>query len=410
MIRRQAISAFQSFFLPAILLAGVAAPACGLNIVDHYSPRNGERPTRKATTAIILHTTEGPAAGSLKKLHQNGEAHYMVDTNGRVYRIIHRDRVAYHCGRSMWDATTDMDRYTIGIEVVGYHHRDISAAQYAALKELLSQIQGIYRIPDERVLTHSMVAYGTPNRWHRASHRGRKRCAMLFATRAVRERLGLTRGPLQDPDVRDRRLVVADTYLADVLYGDARKQASAAEHFTSDDRHIISRGRSAWDIARDAYNNAGTRYIFPDGSESRGDQIRDWTKLPAGTRVALSAEPPDNPPEGVKVLGEDGSTAWEVAGSEHRAKHTLYFLPGGQVRAGDSLSDVELRSLPVGTRLLVGYTHSGRITARKSAFQICGPRWNLPTTYYQLPDGALVDGSSLDERGIPAGTLVFLAH
>jgi hypothetical protein len=394
----------------AALLVVPAPQARGLHITDHYSPRNRERPKRTATTAIILHTTEGPTAGSLQKVHQNGEAHYLVDTAGRVYRIIDRDRVAYHCGRSMWNATTDMDRFTVGIEVVGYHHRDINAAQYAALKELIAQIQSVYRIPDERVLTHSMVAYGTPNRWHPKSHRGRKRCGMLFATKSVRERLGLTRGPLHDPDVRGGRLIVADAYLADVLYGDVRSQVTAKEHFTAEDRHVIARGRSAWDIARDAYNNAGTVYLFPDGSRKRGDQIQDWTKLPAGTRVAMQGETRDNLPEGVKVLGRDGATAWELAGDESRATHTVYFLPGGQIRTGDALSDAELRSLPAGTRLLVGYTNGGRITTTRSAFQIGGSRWNLSTTYYLLPDASLVDGSSIDERGIPQGTVVFLAQ
>lgn len=396
--------------LVACFLLSMLSHAAGLAITDHYSPRNRERPKRKGTTAIILHTTEGPTAGSLKKLHKNGEAHYLVDTKGKVYRIIHRDRVAYHCGRSMWSGKTDMDRYTVGIEVVGYHHKDINSAQYAALKELVSQLQGIYRIPDERVLTHSMVAYGKPNRWHRKSHRGRKRCGMLFATSPVREKLSLARSPAYDPDVKSGRLVVADPYLADVLYGGAGKQGMATAHFTSEDRHVISRTRSAWDIARDAYKSAATVYVFPDGSEKRGNEIRNWKKIPVGTRVMLQGERRDNVPEGVKVLGEDGPTAWDVAGHEYNAKTTIYFLPDGRVRTGDDLSDAELKSLPKGTRLLVGYVAGGRITAKKSAFDICGSRWNLASTYYGLADGALVDGSSLDERHIPKGASVFLAH
>ena len=407
---RRRTSRCRGALLGAALAAALLAPARALTITDHYSPRNGERPKRKATTAIILHTTEGPTTGSLRKVHTNGEAHYLVDTGGKVYRIIHRDRVAYHCGRSMWEGTTDLDRFTVGIEVVGYHHKDITAAQYTALKELLAQLQQIYRIPDERVLTHSMVAYGAPNRWHKTSHRGRKRCAMLFATPKVRARLGLTRAPSRDPDVHSGRLAVGDAFLADVLYGGASKQALAAAHFTAEDRNIISRTRSAWDIARDAYQSPETVYVFPDGSRQRGDQIRDWKKMPAGTRVLVSTESPDNPAEAVKVLGKDGATAWAVAGFEYRAPHTFYFLPDGRVLAGNALDEAALRSLPVGTRLLVGYVDGGLITPRNRAYDICGTRWNLPTTYYALPDGKLVAGSTVDERSIREGTRVFFAR
>ncbi len=41
----------------------------------------------------------------------------------------------------------------------------VAIEEYAALKELIGELQRIYHIPDERVLTHSMVAYGKPNRW-----------------------------------------------------------------------------------------------------------------------------------------------------------------------------------------------------------------------------------------------------
>ncbi len=394
----------------AVLILGLVQQAYGLAISNRYSPRNDERPKRKSTTAIILHTTEGSATGSLNKLRKNGEAHYFVDTDGSVYRIIERDRVAYHCGRSMWEGATDLDRHTVGIEAVDYHHQEIHSAQYTALKELVAELQGIYRVPDERVLTHSMVAYGKPNRWHRHSHRGRKRCGMLFATQTVRERLGLTRGPAYDPDVKSGRLAVGDADLADVLYGGVKTQSAAAERFTSNKRKVISGTRSAWDIARTAYQSATTLYRFPDGTEKQGNQIRNWKALPAGTRVTVRGETRDNEPEGVKILGEDGYTAWETAGHEYNASTTLYFLPDGTIRAGDKMDDRALKGLPVGTRLLVGYVMSGRISARRSAFDICGMRWNLVSTYYGLADGALVDGSSLNEHAIPKGAHVFLAR
>jgi N-acetylmuramoyl-L-alanine amidase len=251
----------------------------------NLSPKNRERPLRPRTDYIVLHTTEGREQGSLQKLVDKGEANYFVASDGRVLRIIERKRVAFHAGTSMWNGKVNIDNYSIGIEVQGTYYGDITSAQYGALRDLLAELQGIYDITDDRVLTHSMVAYGTPNRWHCRPHRGRKRCGMLFAKTGVRARLGLLRRPAYDPDVYAGRLVVGDPYLAQVLYGSAPEQDKAIVRYVSTTANIISKDRSAWDISGDDYNSAKVLYVFPDKTQLRGNQIKDWKKIPVGTKV-----------------------------------------------------------------------------------------------------------------------------
>ena len=389
------------------MLVCMCGSAVALSVVNAYSPRNGERPKRKATEFVVLHTTEAPVTGSLNKLKARGEAHYLVDTGGRVYRIIHRSRIAMHSGRSMWNGRRNLDTRSIGIEVVGYHNRPITSAQYAALRELLVDLRRIYGVPDVRVLTHSMVAYGAPNRWQRRSHRGRKRCGMQFANRTVRAKLGLKKQPLYDPDVRAGRLADADPYLSRVLYGTAREQETAAVHYVGANTKVISKGRSAWDIARDKYASADTRYVFPDGRSFAGNEIRNWKKIPIGTRVELGSGQSGNGADHMKELGADGRTASEVAGDEHDLATTIYFLANGVVKSGKEMSSGDFVSLPEKTRMLVGYTDGGHITAKRSAFDICGTRWNIDSTYYLLPDGRILQGTGMKEKSIPARTRVF---
>ncbi|NQU41322.1 MAG: N-acetylmuramoyl-L-alanine amidase [Lentisphaerae bacterium] len=389
----------------ALLLAWVSLAAAALNISNAHSPFNPSRPARTHTRYIILHTTEGAAAGSLAKIKRYGEAHYVVSDNGHVYRVIDRSRIAYHAGRSMWDGQRDLDKFSIGIEVVGYHNRDITAAQYTALRELLEDLQSIYTIPDERVLTHSMVAYGAPNRWHKQSHRGRKRCGMCFAKRTTRLKLGLTKQPLSDPDVKAKRLIQADPYLASVLYGSASDQA-AAEQSQGQDAFVISGKRTAWLIARDRAESADTRYLFPDGTSKRGNEISDWRAIPAGTRVSLGDSQSENAPEQVRHVNVV-SPAQSIAGDEANVKSTIYFLPDGRVQQGHELSRAVLAALPVGTRVLVGYMHGGYITAKRSAHDICGPKWRAHTTLYRLADGSLQTGDQMDENAIPPRTMIF---
>lgn len=372
--------------------------------VDYYSPRNSQRPKRRDTYFIILHTTEGSAKGSLRKVYENGEAHYFVDTDGRIYRVVSRDRVALHCGRSMWAGRTGIDDYSIGIEVVGYHNRSITASQYEAVRELVAALQKIYGISDSKVLTHSMVAYGAPNRWHKRSHRGRKRCGMLFARDSVRAKLGLTSKPAYDPDVRAGRLVDADPLLSSVLYGREKTAVAAVEDFSSKP-DVISKNMSAWDIARDRYNSADTIYVFPDGRRVAGSQVREWKSIPAGTRVIVGGAC-ENEAEGVQEIGT-GAFARDVAGDDYNKQTTVYFMPDGSYRYGNQLTEKDFSGMSAGTRVLVGYVYGGQVTAKKSAFDICGKRWNFPSTYYLLTDGSLKPGSEINEKQIPQNAHVF---
>ena len=185
----------------------------------YRSPRNPERRVRASTELIVLHTTEAPARSSLNKLSDRGEAHFCVTEDGGVYAIVDRDRVAFHAGRSMWNGKEDVDNFSIGIECVGYHDKPMPAVQLAAIRTLVKELQTMYRIPDERVVCHSHVAYGSPNKWQKRKHRGRKRCGMLFAMPSVRRVLELKYRPAFDADTRAGRLVVGDDYLQKVLYG-----------------------------------------------------------------------------------------------------------------------------------------------------------------------------------------------
>ena len=205
----------------AMILALVFAPSVfAISASMRYrSPRNPERRVRASTELIVLHTTEAPARSSLNKLSDRGEAHFCVTEDGGVFAIVDRDRVAFHAGRSMWNGKEDVDNFSIGIECVGYHDKPMPMAQLAAIRGLVKDLKAMYRIPDERVVCHSHVAYGSPNKWQKRKHRGRKRCGMLFAMPSVRRVLELRMRPAFDADTRAGRLVVGDDYLQGVLYG-----------------------------------------------------------------------------------------------------------------------------------------------------------------------------------------------
>ena len=389
------------------LLLGPLSAAFGVQYSSaFYSPRNPERELRSVTKYIILHTTEAPASSALQKLSDNGEANYCVDLDGHVYRIVDYRRIAFHCGRSMWNGQSNIDDFSIGIEVVGSYDHDITAAQYRSLRLLLAELKDRYHIPDERVLTHSMVAYGSPNKWFPHSQRGRKRCGMLFARADVRQRLHLEAKPAFDPDVRAGRLIVGDPYLERVLYGTPVEQERLGKQPSPAPPNIVSQNNSVWDIAHDAYSHYDTIYLFPDGTRRNGSQIRNWRTVPVGTKVIVR-DANRNPSEGVQVIGMDGSSAQEIAGDEAWTRTTIYIFRDGHFVRGSDLKESLRDKLPPGTRMLVGFRSSGTVTPQRQASDICGTRWNSATTFFLLPGGQIKKGPEVREDDIPEGTFVF---
>jgi hypothetical protein len=246
---------------------------------------------------------------------------------------------------------------------------------------------------------------------------------MIFARPDVRARLGLQSKPERDADVRAGRLKVGDRELFSFLFaaspkpvlvadaGKAPSSVPAALEVPPESSRIDSHW-TAWQIARESYNRPSTVYLYPDGSRQSGDQIRDWTQIPVGTRVLLNESDDTEPFEGFLEVGKDGDTAKEIAGAASTSATTIYFFPDGLVRTGAELDKRRsLRGLlgkpPKGTRILVGYVYGGHLKARRHPSRIAGEKWNYPSTYYRFPDGSILSGDDVDDQTIPPGTLVF---
>ncbi len=266
---------------------------------------------------------------------------------------------------------------------------------------MIDILQGAYNLDDRAVLTHSQIAYGRPNRWHKRDHRGRKRCAKNF------DRTKAHLGPTwqYDPDIRA---------------GGSSPMPSWRKYFTPplamaaavEETNVISKRNTAWLIAGEDFDSASTVYQFPDGRLFSGDQITQqigWDRIPPKTVVLLNntsslSELKDEGP--VKTI-IDGITAWSVAGRSYNHCNTIYFLPSGRIEHGSMISDWD--DLPVSTRLLIGYKGPFPVSKDRSAYSIACFRYKDPQTIYYLPSRELLSGNNIrDFSRLQSGTLVFL--
>jgi N-acetylmuramoyl-L-alanine amidase len=89
-------------------------------------------------------------------------AHYMIETDGRVFELVPEARRAWHAGVSFWKGERDINSVSIGIELVNPGHEagypDFPADQIDALIGLMDAIRGRWEISDGRILGHSDVA------------------------------------------------------------------------------------------------------------------------------------------------------------------------------------------------------------------------------------------------------------
>ena len=343
----------------AAVLTIVALASCwtalAVEVSNRYrSPRNPERAVRASTELIVLHTTEAPARSSLNKLCDRGEAHYCVTEDGTVYAIVDRDREAFHAGRSMWNGKEDVDKFSVGIECVGYHDQPMGLVQLRAIAALVQELKTMYKLGDDRVVCHSHVAYGAPNRWQRNRHRGRKRCGMLFAMNTIRRILGLKTKPASDPDTRAKRLVVGDQYLRKVLYGGVDTMAS---HYP-----------------KPAPANPQVAKTPPVKAPPVKTQPAKAT--PAKPQVVKT--PPKQPP----------------------AKPQPAPKPPPVVQAKKvPRTEAELKSM--------GYSRKGVISPGLTAMKIAGAKWNADNTYYVVR-GKATPGSMINPAKIEVGAAIWM--
>lgn len=117
---------------------------------------------------IIVHHTAGGTFESNMNLLSIGErqasVHYVVGAGGEIGKIGNHKDILWHAGESARKGRRDINRYSIGIEVVsdGYAYTDI---QRTKTKELIEYIMKEEGIPQDCVLRHADLTHIDSINW-----------------------------------------------------------------------------------------------------------------------------------------------------------------------------------------------------------------------------------------------------
>jgi N-acetylmuramoyl-L-alanine amidase len=115
---------------------------------------------------LVLHYTgmrdAGAALDRLCDPTARVSAHYLVEEDGTIWRLVPEGRRAFHAGVSCWQGDRDLNFVSIGVEIVNPGHewgyRAFAKAQMAATEGLCREILSRHPIPGHRVVGHSDIA------------------------------------------------------------------------------------------------------------------------------------------------------------------------------------------------------------------------------------------------------------
>lgn len=115
---------------------------------------------------IVLHYTgmeSGQAAlDRLRDAAAEVSAHYLIEEDGRIFRLVDEDKRAWHAGKSHWRGITDVNSASIGIEIVNPGHefgyRNFTVEQMASVIPLVADIKERHGITRGNIVGHSDIA------------------------------------------------------------------------------------------------------------------------------------------------------------------------------------------------------------------------------------------------------------
>ena len=138
-----------------------------MKIIDFFSPIYGKKKRiLNSVKFIVFHYTGMQSEReSIKKLcdpSSKVSSHYLINRNGKIIRMVQDAYVAWHAGKSCWRKHKNLNKNSIGIELVNKGHQfgytSFKKKQISSLITLCKKLIKRYRINKKNVVGHSDIA------------------------------------------------------------------------------------------------------------------------------------------------------------------------------------------------------------------------------------------------------------
>ena len=98
-----------------------------MKLIESFnSPNFNSRQGDKKVIFLILHYTAmqscEEAIEHMCNKNNKVSSHFIISRNGHIYQLVDLDKRAWHAGESYWKGITDINSYSIGIELDNSGH------------------------------------------------------------------------------------------------------------------------------------------------------------------------------------------------------------------------------------------------------------------------------------------------
>tara|TARA_Y100000590_G_scaffold426173_1_gene534950 strand:- start:85 stop:807 length:723 start_codon:yes stop_codon:yes gene_type:complete len=138
-----------------------------MKIKDFHSP-NFNKKKRLANTikVIVIHYTgmqsERESLIRLTNPRFKVSSHLLINQSGIVYRMVQDKHIAWHAGKSCWGKYKNLNKNSIGIELVNKGHKfgytNFKKKQLLSLQNICRKFIKKYKIKKKNIVGHSDIA------------------------------------------------------------------------------------------------------------------------------------------------------------------------------------------------------------------------------------------------------------
>jgi len=132
-----------------------------------YSPNfNSKKRSKSSIKIIVIHYTgmqsERESIIKLCNPKSKVSSHFLINQKGKVYRLIQDNQIAWHAGKSCWGKYKNLNKNSIGIELVNKGHQfgytNFGKKQLSSLIKICRSLIKKYKIKKKNIVGHSDIA------------------------------------------------------------------------------------------------------------------------------------------------------------------------------------------------------------------------------------------------------------
>ena len=138
-----------------------------MKISNFYSPNfSGEKRLNNSIKMIIIHYTgmqsERESLDRLTDPKSKVSSHYAINQKGKIFRLVNDNQIAWHAGKSCWAQYKNLNKNSIGIELVNKGHQfgytNFKKRQLSSLIKICKSLIKKYKIKKRNIVGHSDIA------------------------------------------------------------------------------------------------------------------------------------------------------------------------------------------------------------------------------------------------------------